>query len=89
MAVKIRLRRIGGRKEPHFRIVVSDSRKAPTSSFIEELGYYDPEPTPSVVDLNEEKALEWLQKGAKPSDTVRSLLSRAGLMKKLHEIKNK
>ncbi len=87
MAVKIRLKRMGANRNPFYRLVVADSRKPRDGRFIEELGYYDPTTEPETVEVNEEKALEWLQKGAKPSNTIRNIFSRQGIMEKLNEMK--
>jgi small subunit ribosomal protein S16 len=87
MAVRIRLKRIGAHKAPFYRVVVSDSRSPRDGRFIEEIGTYNPITEPATVTLDEEKALKWLQTGAQPSDTVRSLFSKAGLMTKYHELK--
>lgn len=87
MAVKLRLRRMGAKKRPFYRIVAADSRAPRDGRFIEEVGYYNPIETPAVVKIDEEKALSWLSKGAIPTDTVRDLLSRQGVMKKFHESK--
>jgi small subunit ribosomal protein S16 len=87
MAVRIRLKRIGAHKAPFYRVVVSDSRSPRDGRFIEEIGTYNPITKPAAVTLDEEKALKWLQTGAQPSDTVRSLFSKAGLMTKFHELK--
>ncbi|MEW4369202.1 30S ribosomal protein S16 [Paenibacillus sp. WLX1005] len=87
MAVRIRLKRIGAHKAPFYRIVVSDSRSPRDGRFIEEIGTYNPVAEPSVTKIDEEKALKWLQNGAQASDTVRNLLSKAGVMKKFHELK--
>ena len=87
MAVKIRLKRIGAKKAPFYRLVVADSRSPRDGRFIEEIGYYNPVKQPAEVKIDEDKALKWLQNGAQPSDTVRSLLSRAGVMKRYHEAK--
>jgi small subunit ribosomal protein S16 len=87
MAVRIRLKRIGAHKAPFYRVVVSDSRSPRDGRFIEEIGTYNPIAKPAAVTLDEEKALKWLQTGAQPSDTVRSLFSKAGLMTKFHELK--
>ena len=84
MAVRIRLRRMGAHKAPFYRIVVSDSRSPRDGRFIEEIGYYNPLTEPADVKIDEEKALKWLQNGAQATDTVRSLLSRAGVLKKFH-----
>jgi small subunit ribosomal protein S16 len=89
MAVRIRLKRIGAKKSPFYRIVVADSRSPRDGKFIEEIGTYNPLTEPAKISIDEEKALEWMQKGAKPSDTVRSLFSKAGLMTKLHDSKQK
>lgn len=88
MAVKIRLKRIGAKKSPFYRLVVADSRSPRDGRFIEEIGYYNPITNPVEVKIDEEKALQWMLKGAKPSDTVRNLFSKAGLMEKLHNAKN-
>jgi small subunit ribosomal protein S16 len=88
MAVRIRLRRMGAKKAPFFRLVVADSRSPRDGRFIEEIGFYDPTKNPAVVNIAEEKALEWMRNGAQPSDTVRSLFSQAGIMKKYDEMKH-
>lgn len=87
MAVKIRMRRMGSKRKPFYRIVVADSRAPRDGRFIEEVGYYNPVSQPKELKLDEEKVFAWLQKGAQPSDTVRSVLSGAGLMQKLHDAK--
>lgn len=87
MAVKLRLRRMGAKKRPFYRIVAADSRAPRDGRFIEEIGYYNPIETPAVVKIDEEKALNWLSTGAIPTDTVRDLLSQEGIMKKFHETK--
>jgi small subunit ribosomal protein S16 len=74
MAVKIRLRRMGAKKSPFYRIVVADSRYPRDGRFIEELGYYDPTKNPSLISLDGEKAKDWIKKGAQPTDTVRKIL---------------
>ncbi|MCD4668872.1 MAG: 30S ribosomal protein S16 [Actinomycetia bacterium] len=73
MSVKIRLTRIGSKKQPFYRIVVADSRAARDGKFIEKIGTYDPKTDPSTVVLDKEKAAEWIKKGAKPSNTVEKL----------------
>lgn len=83
----MRLKRMGAKKRPFYRIVVADSRAPRDGKFIEEIGYYNPIETPAVVKIDEEKAQAWLSKGAIPTDTVRDLLSRQGVMKKFHESK--
>ncbi len=87
MAVKLRLRRMGAKKRPFYRIVAADSRAPRDGRFIEEIGYYNPVENPAVVKIDEEKAINWLSTGAIPTDTVRDLLSREGIMKKFHESK--
>ena len=74
--VKIRLRRMGAKKAPFYRIVVADAKAPRDGRFIEELGYYDPTKEPAIVNIDAEKAAEWIKKGAQPSDTVRSLLKK-------------
>ena len=77
MAVTIRLRRMGKKKQPFYRIVVQDSRRAPNGPVIEEVGTYDPRTNPAAVNMKKERVKEWIAKGAQPSDTVRSLLKKA------------
>lgn len=89
MAVKIRLKRIGTKKKPYYRVVVADSRSPRDGRFIEEIGTYNPLTEPAEVNINDEKALKWMLDGAKPSDTVKNLFSKQGIMKKFHEVKNK
>ncbi len=74
--VAIRLRRAGSKKRPFFRVVVTDSRAARDSSFVEILGHYNPRSKPAVVDVNTERVQYWIQKGAQPSDSVRTLIAR-------------
>jgi len=82
MAVKIRLTRKGNRNHPFYRLVVMDSRQRRDGRFIEVLGYYDPLRTPAQFKVEEQRALEWLKKGAKMSDTVKSLFKRQGVLEK-------
>lgn len=79
MAVRIRLRRLGAKKAPFYRIVVADSRSPRDGRFIEEIGYYNPITEPSTIKVDAEKAQKWLSTGAQPSDTVKSLFARAGI----------
>ena len=88
MAVKIRLKRMGAKKSPFYRIVVADSRSPRDGRFIETVGTYNPVTEPAQVEINEEQVLKWLKDGAKPSDTVRNLLSKQGIMEKFHNINN-
>ena len=78
MAVKIRLRRMGAKKAPFYRIVVADSRYPRDGRFIEELGYYDPTKEPSVIKIDTEKAKKWIANGAQPTDTVKNILKKTG-----------
>ena len=78
--VKIRLRRMGAKKAPFYRVVVADSRFARDGRFIEEIGYYDPTKEPSVVKIDAEKAKQWLDTGAQPTDTVREILKKAAVL---------
>ncbi|ASS91584.1 30S ribosomal protein S16 [Aeribacillus pallidus] len=87
MAVKIRLKRMGAKKSPFYRIVVADSRSPRDGRFIETIGTYNPVKDPAEVKIDEELALKWLQNGAKPSDTVRNLFSKQGIMEKFHNVK--
>ena len=80
MAVKIRLRRMGQKKAPFYRIVVSDSRSPRDGKFIEEIGTYDPNKNPSEFKVNEELAKKWLANGAQPTDTVKSLFKKSGIL---------
>lgn len=79
MAVRIRLRRMGAKKQPFYRLVVADSRSPRDGRFIETIGHYNPLSEPSELKVDAEKALGWLMKGAQPSETARALLKRAGV----------
>ena len=87
MAVKIRLKRMGAKKAPFYRIVVADSRSPRDGKFIEKLGTYNPLVTPAEIKIDEEVTLKWLNNGAIPTDTVKNLLSKAGIMEKYHNSK--
>ena len=80
MAVKIRLRRMGAKKAPFYRVVVADSRSPRNGRFIEEIGYYDPTKEPAVVKIDGEKAKAWIGNGAQPTDTVKALLKKNGVL---------
>lgn len=84
MAVHIRLRRMGKKKQPFYRIVAIDSRVARDGKYLDNIGTYNPRLEPAAVQLDSERVVYWLSKGAKPSDTVRSLLRRQGLLMRLH-----
>ena len=87
MAVKIRLNRMGAKKKPFYRIVVADSRAPRDGRFIEILGNYDPVKKDAPVNIDEAKVLDWMNKGAQPTDTVRSILKKQGIMKKFADSK--
>ena len=87
MAVKLRLKRMGAKKRPSYRIVAADSRSPRDGRFIELVGTYNPLVNPAEIKINEELAMKWLNNGAIPTDTVRDLFKKAGINKKLHETK--
>ena len=80
MAVKIRLRRMGAKKAPFYRVVVADSRFPRDGRFVEEIGYYDPTKDPAVVKIDSDKAKAWIANGAQPTDTVRVLLKKNNIL---------
>ena len=82
MAVKIRLRRMGAKKAPFYRVVVADSRYPRDGRFIDEIGYFDPTKEPSVIKVDADKAKEWIAKGAQPTDTVNTILKKEGIIEK-------
>ncbi len=85
--VKLRLKRMGSKKKPYYRIVAADSRDRRDGSFLELVGTYSPLEN-SKININEEVALKWLRNGAMPTDTVKNLLSKAGIMEKFHNERN-
>ncbi|MEW5795086.1 MAG: 30S ribosomal protein S16 [Candidatus Zixiibacteriota bacterium] len=87
MAVHIRLRRMGKKKRPYYRIVAADSRRARDGRFLEVLGTYNPIERPAVVSVKEERLTYWLNTGAEPSDTVSSLLTQIGFTEKYHKVR--
>ena len=87
MAVRIRLRRMGAKKRPFYRLVVANSTSPRDGRFIETLGYYDPLTEPATVKVDEEKAILWLSRGAQPSDTAEFLLKKEGILDKFQEQK--
>ncbi len=87
MAVKIRLKRMGAKKTPFYRIIVADSRSPRDGKFIANLGTYNPLKNPAEIKVDDESAIAWLEKGAIPTDTARSILSKAGIMEKYHNKK--
>ena len=80
MAVKIRLRRMGQKKAPFYRIVVADSRSPRDGRFIEQIGHYDPMTDPATVEIDAEKAAQWIKNGAQPTETVRALLKKQNII---------
>lgn len=86
--VKLRLKRMGSKRKPFYRIVAADSRSPRDGRFIETIGTYNPTTTPASITVNEELAVKWLKNGAQPTDTVRNILSGEGILKRLHEEKN-
>ncbi|KJS81239.1 MAG: 30S ribosomal protein S16 [Peptococcaceae bacterium BICA1-8] len=82
MATKIRLKRMGAKRNPFYRVVVADSRAPRDGRFIEEIGTYDPTKEPAIINIDAEKALKWINTGAQPSDTVKSLFKKAGISNK-------
>ena len=80
MAVKIRLRRMGQKKAPFYRVVVADSRYPRDGRFIEEIGYYNPLTEPAEIKIDAEKAKKWIANGAQPTETVKSLLKKSGIV---------
>ncbi len=87
MAVKLRLKRMGARGKPFYRIVAADARSPRDGRFIENIGTYDPLSNPAEIKIDEQIAMKWLHNGAQPTETVRSLLSKQGIMKKFHDQK--
>lgn len=87
MAVKLRLKRMGAKKRPFYRVVAADSRSTRDGEVIEEIGYYNPINEPAEIKIDEQLALKWLANGAIPTDTVRGLFKQEGIMKKFHESK--
>jgi len=87
MALKIRLKRMGMKKAPFYRLVVSESTSPRDGRFVEEIGYYNPTKSPAILSVDEEKALKWLSSGATPTDTAKNLLTQVGVMKKYDEAK--
>lgn len=81
MAVKIRLKRMGAKKAPFYRIVVADSRSPRDGKFIEEIGYYNPTTEPITIKVDSDKVAEWIKNGAQPSDTVKRLFNKSGITK--------
>ena len=86
--VKLRLKRMGKKRNPIYRIVVADARSPRDGRIVEKIGTYDPMTKPSTIVLNKEKLEQWIKNGAQPTDTVRSILSHEGVLKEMHEAKS-
>ena len=87
--LKIRLRRVGGKKKPSYRLVIADVRAPRDGAFVDIVGHYDPRTDPETIVVQEEKALHWLKQGAKPTDTTARLLGKAGVLEKFKPAKEK
>ncbi len=87
MPVKMRLQRYGKKRKPYFHIVIADGRAPRDGKYIEKIGYYNPTKNPALIEIELDKALDWLQKGAQPTDTVRAILSYKGVLYKYHLLK--
>ncbi|MCX7598211.1 MAG: 30S ribosomal protein S16 [Armatimonadetes bacterium] len=87
MPVRLRLKRMGSKRNPHYRVVVADARVPRDGKAIEEVGYYNPKADPPQVQLKEDRVVHWLLTGAQPTETVRSLLHRAGILARVAEIR--
>jgi small subunit ribosomal protein S16 len=85
--VKIRLKRMGAKKRPFYRLVVADSRSPRDGKFIEEIGFYDPLPNPAKVQIDADKVREWMRRGARPSDVARKLLEREGILQRSAQVR--
>ena len=88
MAVKLRLKRMGKKRHPFYRVVAAASRSPRDGRIIESIGTYDPNTNPATINIDTELAVKWINNGAQPTDTVRSLLSKSGVLKKMHDEKN-
>ena len=88
MSVKIRLKRVGKKKAPSYRVVVADARAPRDGRIIENIGWYNPLVEPSAINIDEEKALRWLKVGAQPTDSVTSLLKRTGILERFEQMKS-
>jgi len=81
----MRLKRFGRKKKPFYRVIIANSKDPRQGRSVDDIGYYDPLTDPAQIQIDEEKALKWLKDGAQPSDTVKSLLSKAGILEKFHD----
>ena len=87
--LRIRLRRVGAKKQPSYRVVVADIRSARDGAFVDIIGHYDPKTNPETIVIKEDRALHWLSQGAKPSETTARLLGKAGILEKFKPVKEK
>ena len=87
--LRIRLRRVGAKKQPSYRVVVADIRSARDGAFVDIIGHYNPMTNPETIVIKEDRALHWLSQGAKPSDTTARLLGKAGILEKFKPVKEK
>ena len=87
MSVRMRLKKLGGRRDPHYRVVIADARTPRDSRTIEEIGYYNPKTDPPTITIKEDRAIHWLLNGVQPSETVASLLRKTGVLAKLAEVR--
>lgn len=87
MSVRMRLKRLGGKRDPHYRVVIADARTPRDSRTIEEIGYYNPKTDPPTVSIKEDRAIHWLMRGVQPSETVASLLRKSGMLAKLADVR--
>ena len=85
--VKLRLARLGSINKPFYRVIAIDSRERRNGRYLDNIGYYDPKHDPAIINVDEEKALKWLKVGAQPTETVRSLFKKTGILQKWHEIR--
>jgi small subunit ribosomal protein S16 len=83
----MRLKKLGGKRDPHYRVVIADARTPRDSRTIEEIGYYNPKTDPPTIEIKEDRAIHWLLNGVQPSETVGSLLRKAGVLAKLAEVR--
>jgi small subunit ribosomal protein S16 len=84
--LRIRLRRVGAKKQPSYRVVVADSRAAMHGNFVDQIGHYNPRTEPPTVSIDEEKALKWIRNGAKPSEAVERILKRLGTLERVKDV---
>jgi small subunit ribosomal protein S16 len=87
VSVRMRLKKLGGKRDPHYRVVIADARTPRDSRTIEEIGYYNPKTDPPTIEIKEDRAIHWLMNGVQPSETVASLLRTSGMLAKLAEVR--